>query len=1045
MNKMIVRLWMLVFMGVFASNLRAEATWSSSTCAPADWVGLSDNLLSGMAGTIFGSTSSYGSTDPGLLTDGSVPPGAPCKACIVGFQNSSSIAWSFSTPKNLDSVRVSCGYLDGASFSGFTVSKIEVKDFGSSEWREITTAEGGMSSNGKTEIHMAVFAEDGGAPLAEGIGGLRVTFGAAPVGFANYCAEIEAVGSAQATGPVVSQINVTPARTKAKIVGSLADVGTDATSCDVYLSLNAAESVKIAEGVTSSFEYQLQDLTLGTEYSYELTFENDAATPKQTKKSGAFTTLSASDPTVLWTKNVYMPDAWQALSRNMLLGNKGTMDPSHSPNGYGSSDLGVLSDGSAPTAAGKDWIVGISKDSEITWTFAEPVTLEYLRISSAYLADPHYSGVNIASVSVRCEGSDEWVELQGSASGKVAGDGTTKNIICATMSDVESGCLALNVTALKVVFGAAVYANANYYAEVEAVGRTSAAATAPELADPQVVTPTAVKAIVSDSVTNLGHTASRASLSFAYGTDPDVLGKPVLLTDNAVVDTVYSLTLTDLTPGATYYYEFSATNDVVETAATKTGQFTMPELVVHNCSLSIPAGTVSVKLGETTYTESTVVPVPEGESVSLRAIPAAGYVFERWTGDVAASQVSANPLVFVMGQSCGFTPVVRLASESKTATWLGGDGAWEDATKWNGGFVPTSSDVVEISSGTCTAVEQVSVKSLSLSSTAKLAVATMNGGHYGNLTVAGDLVLSDSAELSVAAGPLSGDQYTFATGSGFVTVGGTFEIKDTAKFVPCCDQYTGGGVVTKAVRFILASGASVEAISKGWAWFADRIPNSCAWGSPTGSKANNGWWGASYGGQGDTYGGGSGVRGQGGVEPYGFANAPVHPGSHKYNEQNKDNDPRAGGGNVRIHATRVSLAGKIDVTTTPVVTSGAPSGGGIWITATQRLKVHAAAQLLAKGGDSAWFGNANGGGGRIAFGVRLTDGEIAALAASGELPEGSRTVVRGEEEFFADYPDVMISLEGGKANNHEDEPLEVCRGSFRYLVGRKPGMVLVVQ
>jgi hypothetical protein len=99
---------------------------------------------------------------------------------------------------------------------------------------------------------------------------------------------------------------------------------------------------------------------------------------------------------------------------------------------------------------------------------------------------------------------------------------------------------------------------------------------------------------------------------------------------------------------------------------------------------------------------------------------------------------------------------------------------------------------------------------------------------------------------------------------------------------------------------MLATNASVEAVSLGYAWFADREPTSCALGSPTGTKAANGWYGASYGGQGDTYGGGSGVRGSGGVEPYGFANAPIHPGSHKYNEAQKNKDLEAGKARAKI-------------------------------------------------------------------------------------------------------------------------------------------------
>ena len=170
-----------------------------------------------------------------------------------------------------------------------------------------------------------------------------------------------------------------------------------------------------------------------------------------------------------WTTNSCAPVDWRALGNNVLTGVKGTFDVSHQPNGYGSKDVLVLADGEVPSAASKDWIVGIVPNSEVDWVLAEPVDLEHIRISSAYLADPHYSGVNISSVKVKYAGSDEWTEIPGSSSGKVAGDGSTKNIICATLLDAESGALAKNVIALKVVFGAAVYNNANYYAEIEAV------------------------------------------------------------------------------------------------------------------------------------------------------------------------------------------------------------------------------------------------------------------------------------------------------------------------------------------------------------------------------------------------------------------------------------------------------------------------------------------------------------------------------------------------------------------------------------------------
>ena len=180
-----------------------------------------------------------------------------------------------------------------------------------------------------------------------------------------------------------------------------------------------------------------------------------------------------------WTTDSCAPADWQALENNVLTGVKGTFDISHQPNGYGSTDVLVLADGEVPSAAGKDWIVGIMPNSEIDWVLAGPVDLEQIRFSSAYLTDPHFSGVNISSVKVKCAGSDEWTEIPGSSSGKVAGDGSSKNIICATLLDAESGLLAKNVIALKVVFGAAVYINANYYAEIEAVRHVDSEESAP--------------------------------------------------------------------------------------------------------------------------------------------------------------------------------------------------------------------------------------------------------------------------------------------------------------------------------------------------------------------------------------------------------------------------------------------------------------------------------------------------------------------------------------------------------------------------------------
>ena len=1045
-------------MGFFALNLHAEIAWTTSSCTPSAWTSLADNLLAGETGTISGSIATgYSTNDPDLLTDSSVPTTGG-KDWIVGFQNTASISWTFATPKTLENVRISCGYLAGATYSGFTVSAVEVKTFGSSSWQTVNTTAGQMAATAQADILSLVLADGSGNPLAESVGALKVTFGTPPVGFANYCVEIEAAGSAEATGPVLGAFDIIPAKTKAKIVGSIADVGTDASACDIYFSLADAEAVKIAEGVTDTFEYLIPGLTAGTAYAYELSVSNNAPTAKGTMRSGEFTTLSANAQTASWTQGEYAPADWAAMDNNILSDLNATEKSGVS--GYASQVMTKLTDGSVPSPAAGAETVGFSNGGTIAWAFEEPMTIETLRLSSLWETTA-YNGISVNAIQVKYQDSANWETLNLPT---VQWTGGTKLGQTETLADIENGFLARKVVGLKITFGAQKAAVANYYAEIEAVGHASADdPVPPEFNAPTVAIQSATRVAVAASLSDLGGRATKASIDFAYGTSPDALGTSERIAESASVGMSYGKTLNGLTPETTYYYAFFATNDITDVGATVTGSFTMPVATTVACDLDIPAG-VTVRTGGVTYSESTTLQLPKGDEVVFEAIPAAGYMFLYWDGDVAKSKGMSNPLAFASEEACTLKPVVAQNLQPATFVWIGGDGDWAEAANWDVQRVPTSGDAVVIASGTCSASNWVYVGSIALSGTgrlnigmdakdkvdevggvitgditlsdaSRLDVALPNGNRRGYLKIGGNLTLSDSAELHVAAGPVAGAEFTLAKGCGFVTVGGTFAIKDAAKFVPCCDQYTGGGVVTTAERFTLASDASIEAVSLGYAWFADRDPNSCALGSPTGTKGANGWYGASYGGQGDTYGGGTGVRGNGGIEPYGFANAPVHPGSHKYNDAQKNNDPRAGGGNVRIHADRVSLAGKIDVTTVAIVTSGAPSGGGIWITAAKRLNVSSTTQLLAKGGNSPKFGNGNGGGGRIAFGLRLAEEEISTLAATGVLPSGSKATIGGEEEFLADYPGTTISLEGGKATDDPaDQPLEVCRGTFRYLV-----------
>ncbi len=338
---------------------------------------------------------------------------------------------------------------------------------GSNTWTELDGSSF-LDNSGRNQnvVICASLADPGTGYLAQGVAGLKVAFGA-NVPLASYIVEIEAVGSAEATGPVLGSFNVAPAKTKATISGSIVDVGTDATSCDIYLALGGGAAAKIAEGVTGSFEYRIQGLTAGTEYAYEFSVSNNAPTVKGTVQTGTFTTLAADAQTASWTQGEYATADWVPLANNILANLTATESYRASP--YASSDMTKLTDGSVPNPAAGAETVGFQPDGTIAWTFEVPMTIEKLRLSSLW-ESTYYNGISVNAVQVKFKGSTEWVAL---AVPTVQWTGGTQLGQTETLSDPETGFLAQNAVGLKIVFGAQKAAVANYYAEIEAVGHIS--------------------------------------------------------------------------------------------------------------------------------------------------------------------------------------------------------------------------------------------------------------------------------------------------------------------------------------------------------------------------------------------------------------------------------------------------------------------------------------------------------------------------------------------------------------------------------------------
>ena len=465
MKKTILRSLLFALAGSFAMNLRGAPAWMTTDVEPASWTALSGNLLDGLTGTKTGTISTgYGTTDMGVLTDGVVPT-VNGNESRVAFQNTGAVEWSFTTPKTLEQVRVSGCYLGGSTYTRISISAVYVKLFGSDTWTELDGSSF-LDNSGRSQnvVVCASLADPGTGYLAQGVAGLKVAFGA-NVPLASYIVEIEAVGSAEATGPVLGSFDIAPAKTKATVSGSIVDVGTDATACDVYLALDGGAATKIAEDVTGSFEYRLQGLTAGTTYAYALSVSNNALTAKGTTRSGTFTTLAADAQTASWTQGEYATDEWSALDNNILRSLNATEKSGLS--GYASQDMTKLTDGSVPNPVAGAETVGFRSDATIAWAFEAPMAIEKIRLSSLW-ESTLYNGISVNAIQVKHLDSENWETLDVPT---VQWTGGTKLGQTETLADAEAGILARNVIGLKITFGAQKAAIANYYAEIEAVGR----------------------------------------------------------------------------------------------------------------------------------------------------------------------------------------------------------------------------------------------------------------------------------------------------------------------------------------------------------------------------------------------------------------------------------------------------------------------------------------------------------------------------------------------------------------------------------------------
>ncbi len=467
MSKTIMSSMLLALAVAFTLNLHAEPVWTKVEGVPSDWSPLSNNLLLNKTGTTTGTISFLTPVANNItrITDGVVPTSRSYSE-MLGFAKDATVEWDFVTPKTLEKIRITtCDITDGRQYDDITIADVLVKRAGSEDWVSLGCGSVEWQGSNGAGIMLYVMLEDSVAGhIAESVTGLRVKFGQHN-NVAQYYSEIEAVGFAEATGPVLDAIDVAPLKTKATFSGTIVDVGTDATACDVYLSVGNAPSVKIAESITGSFEYQVQGLTAGTTYAYELSVSNNASTAKGAVQNGEFTTLAADAQTAAWTTSEGVSSDFSPLVDNLLAGKVGTVSGGNL-SGYGGS-VDLLTNGEVSGETKQT--VGFGENLTVAWSFDIPETLEKIRFTTCYTAGSGwYDDIKITKIEVKTSASDAWVNLCVETI-EYAGTGTAGTALFATLADAENGFLAKNVTALRITFG---HPNnvAQYYAEIEAVG-----------------------------------------------------------------------------------------------------------------------------------------------------------------------------------------------------------------------------------------------------------------------------------------------------------------------------------------------------------------------------------------------------------------------------------------------------------------------------------------------------------------------------------------------------------------------------------------------